>query len=66
MSLRGAFGGKAGSENGDSTVIRRNSGPTTSLLNTPLGNTMKKLGMNPSGGGSNLNEFLVRKGNSSN
>jgi len=65
MSLRGGFG-KAGSDNGDSTVsypIRGNS--NSSLLNTPLGNTMKKLGMTPNMGGNNLNRFLVKRGDGS-
>jgi hypothetical protein len=54
MSLRGF--GRAGSDDGLS------SGNQASLLNTPLANTMKKVGMNPSLAGNSLNQFLVKKG----
>ncbi len=48
--------GKAGSDNGETSISYQNRiGNPASLLNTPLGNTMKKLGMNPSMSGNSLN-----------
>ncbi|CDW87667.1 UNKNOWN [Stylonychia lemnae] len=64
MSLRG-FGvtNRPGSDNGDQTS-QTNYGQA-SLLNTPLANTMKKVGMNPNLANNRLNQFLVKKGGNS-
>ena len=59
MSLRG-FGAKAGSDDGLST--HGGGMGQSSLLNTPLANTMKKVGMNPNLANNRLNQFLVKKG----
>lgn len=37
-----------------------------SLMNTPLANTMKKVGMNPNLANNRLNQFLVKKGGNNN
>lgn len=52
MSLRGfGLAGKAGSDDGHSS----NGLSHTNLLNTPLANTMKKVGMNPNLANNRLN-----------
>lgn len=73
MSLRGfGLAGKAGSDDGHSSAHGSGGvggagalGPT-SLLNTPLANTMKKVGMNPNLANNRLNQFLVKKGPANN
>jgi hypothetical protein len=66
MSLRGAYiSGRAGSDHGGDTS-NYNSNGSNNLLNTPLANTMKKVGINPNLNNNRLNQFLVKKGSNNN